>query len=241
MSNGTSPKWLQKLERRLPWLAVSNIASFVVGLQFIGFVLVYSDPSWTWRLALIPELVLQGEIWRLLTFLALPISLSPFLVSLCPLVPLIYCRRDRKHVGSVQDHLLYFDFGLINDLFLPGLYGPDCVRRRSRIHALSSGGGPQPRIPDSSLSRAAGQDCLACLVDGRVCSLAFYVRLLAGPVLPAGYLFQLPSLLRPLSLSAIETALSPLAIQAAIEMREGLLLLLVSKVSLILTVWYSNQ
>ena len=78
MSNGTSPKWLQKLERRLPWLAVPNIASFVVGLQFIGFVLVYSDPSWTWRLALIPELVLQGEIWRLLTFLALPISLSPF-------------------------------------------------------------------------------------------------------------------------------------------------------------------
>src|SRR3990172_1903913 len=74
MSNGTSPKWLQKLERRLPWLAVSNIASFVVGLQFIGFVLVYSDPSWTWRLALIPELVLQGEIWRLFTFLPFPIA-----------------------------------------------------------------------------------------------------------------------------------------------------------------------
>ena len=78
MSNGTTPKWLQKLERRLPWLAVPNIASFVVGLQFIGFVLIVSDSSWRWRLALIPELVLQREIWRLITFLALPISLSPF-------------------------------------------------------------------------------------------------------------------------------------------------------------------
>lgn len=78
MSNGTTPNWLQVLERRFQWLAVPNIATFIVGLQFIGFVLVVSDPDWRWRLALIPESVLQGEIWRLITFLALPISLSPF-------------------------------------------------------------------------------------------------------------------------------------------------------------------
>ncbi len=77
MYNETSPKWLQKLERRLRWLAVSNLATFIVGLQFIGFVLVYSDPAWQWRLALVPDRVLQGEAWRLITFLALPISLSP--------------------------------------------------------------------------------------------------------------------------------------------------------------------
>ena len=80
MYNGTTPKWLQKLERRLPWLAVPNIATFIVGLQFVGFVLVFSDPSWRSRLALVPELVLQGELWRLVTFLALPISLSPIWV-----------------------------------------------------------------------------------------------------------------------------------------------------------------
>ncbi len=78
MPNGTTPGWLHVLERRLAWLALPNIASFVVGLQFIGFILIFSDPDWGWRLALIPEQVLQGEIWRLITFLALPISLSPF-------------------------------------------------------------------------------------------------------------------------------------------------------------------
>ena len=78
MANGTTPKWLHVLERRLAWLAVPNIASFVVGLQFIGFIFIFSDPDWRWRLALIPELVLQGEVWRLITFLALPISMSPF-------------------------------------------------------------------------------------------------------------------------------------------------------------------
>ncbi len=72
-----APKWLRMLERCLPWLAVPNIANYIVGLQFIGFVLVFSDFSWMGKLALIPELVFQGEIWRLITFLALPVSLSP--------------------------------------------------------------------------------------------------------------------------------------------------------------------
>lgn len=72
-----SPRWLQRLERRLRWIAVPNIASFLVGLQVVGFVLVFSDPRWWSRLALDPAAALQGEIWRVITFLALPLSLSP--------------------------------------------------------------------------------------------------------------------------------------------------------------------
>jgi hypothetical protein len=71
-------RWLNRLEKRLGWLAIPNLASFLVGLQIIGFLLVLSDPLWMARLALIPHLVLQGEVWRLITFLALPLSLNPF-------------------------------------------------------------------------------------------------------------------------------------------------------------------
>lgn len=77
MLYGQDPTWLERIERRLHWLAIPNIAGFLVGLQVIGFALVFSDPRWWWRLALIPELVFQGELWRLITFLALPLSLSP--------------------------------------------------------------------------------------------------------------------------------------------------------------------
>lgn len=65
------------MERTLSWIAVPNIAGFLVGLQMIGFFMVLSDPRWHVRLALVPQLVLQGELWRLITFLALPLSLSP--------------------------------------------------------------------------------------------------------------------------------------------------------------------
>lgn len=74
---GLTPKWLDKLEIRFGWLSVSNMAALLVGLQGIGFVLILSDPRWTYRLALIPRLVYEGEVWRIITFLALPSSMNP--------------------------------------------------------------------------------------------------------------------------------------------------------------------
>lgn len=76
----TSPRWLLVLERRLDWLAIPNIAVLFVTLQGLGFLMVMSDPMWIDRLALIPSAVLAGEYWRLITFLALPLSLSPIWV-----------------------------------------------------------------------------------------------------------------------------------------------------------------
>lgn len=72
--------WLRRLERSMQWLAIPNIAVLLVTLQVLGTLLVYSDAVWQWRLALIPDQVRAGEIWRLVTFLALPLSLQPIFV-----------------------------------------------------------------------------------------------------------------------------------------------------------------
>lgn len=78
MMQSHDPKWLRILSRHLAWLAVPNIAILFVTLQALGFLFVLSDPRWIERLALLPEAVTaNGEIWRLLTFIALPISMSP--------------------------------------------------------------------------------------------------------------------------------------------------------------------
>jgi membrane associated rhomboid family serine protease len=71
-----SPRWLDRLERVLGWLAIPNIAVIFVTLQALGFLMLSSDPIWLTRLALIPEVVSAGEYWRLVTFLALPVSMS---------------------------------------------------------------------------------------------------------------------------------------------------------------------
>ncbi len=71
------PKWLQFLSRRMRWLGVPHIAIIFVTLQVFGFLLIMSDPAWYGRLCLFPDLVLQGQPWRLLTFLSIPVSNSP--------------------------------------------------------------------------------------------------------------------------------------------------------------------
>lgn len=72
---GQDPKWLLKASRHLRWLAIPNIAVIFITLQILGFFSISTDPVWFERLALFPEAVLNGgQVWRLLTFLSLPVS-----------------------------------------------------------------------------------------------------------------------------------------------------------------------
>jgi hypothetical protein len=80
MFSGQTQKWMRFLERRFGWIAIPNLAIILVTLQALGFLCVMSDPVWIGHLALVPELVKAGEYYRLITFLALPLSTSPLWV-----------------------------------------------------------------------------------------------------------------------------------------------------------------
>ena len=77
MLYGQTPKWIDRLERLLPGLGIPNLAFYLIGAQALGFLLASFDQRMLELLTLIPPLVLKGEVWRLVTFLALPISMSP--------------------------------------------------------------------------------------------------------------------------------------------------------------------
>lgn len=68
---------LRKLERHLQWMAIPNIAILIVTLQALGSLLVMSNPAWRYQLALDPQRVMMGEYYRLVTYLALPLSTHP--------------------------------------------------------------------------------------------------------------------------------------------------------------------
>ncbi len=73
----TAPRWLIWLEKKLGCLADPQLAILLVTLQAMGFGFVSYEPEWVYRLALDPVAVLNGEAWRLLTYLSLPLSASP--------------------------------------------------------------------------------------------------------------------------------------------------------------------
>ncbi|NNM87150.1 MAG: hypothetical protein HKL95_01385 [Phycisphaerae bacterium] len=63
----------QKLER----LAIARLTLWLIGGQLVMFGLHYSDPRIVEGLLLIPAKVLDGQWWRLLTFICIPMSLDP--------------------------------------------------------------------------------------------------------------------------------------------------------------------
>lgn len=61
-------------------IAIPKISVIIVTLQALGFLMVMHQPAWIAQLALFPDALLQGEYWRAITFLSLPISTSPIWV-----------------------------------------------------------------------------------------------------------------------------------------------------------------
>jgi hypothetical protein len=77
MLYGQTPRWIDRLERLMPGLGIPNLALYLVGAQGIGFFIVLANPRALSLLILDPYLVLHGELWRLITFLAVPLPLGP--------------------------------------------------------------------------------------------------------------------------------------------------------------------
>ncbi len=64
--------WLDRLDRKYGHLGIPNVTLYLVAGQAIFFILGRTNPRILEQLVLIPERVLQGEIWRLFLFIFMP-------------------------------------------------------------------------------------------------------------------------------------------------------------------------
>lgn len=73
-------KWIDKLERKFGHLGIPNLIAYIIGLNAFVYFLGYTDPTGFFesKLYLDPYLVLQGEVWRLITFIFIPPATSLF-------------------------------------------------------------------------------------------------------------------------------------------------------------------
>src|ERR1051325_2555092 len=66
-----------KLSKAISPVAIPNITLYWIALQIICMMLVWMQKDFYDKLVLDPAKVMQGEWWRLITFLFMPKSLSP--------------------------------------------------------------------------------------------------------------------------------------------------------------------
>ena len=65
-------KWINKLERKYGRYGISNLMQFIVLGNALVFLLIQMDPQLRFSLMMHPTLVMQGEVWRLITFIFIP-------------------------------------------------------------------------------------------------------------------------------------------------------------------------
>lgn len=101
-------KLLNRMERKYGHLAINNLSLYIVLAYGIGFVLQILNPSMADMMELNPYLVLQGQVWRVVTFLFMPPDFNPFFIFFVLLFYYSICQSLEYLWGAFRFNLYYF-------------------------------------------------------------------------------------------------------------------------------------
>jgi len=65
-------RWMTRLEQRLGWMGIPRLIMYVVFGRVLTYLLALANPEYPAFLALDPDAVRRGEVWRLLTYVFMP-------------------------------------------------------------------------------------------------------------------------------------------------------------------------
>lgn len=106
-------KWMNKLERRFGKYAISNLMFYIVILYAVGFILGMVAPSFYINyLSLDIHAVLQGQVWRLVTFIMQPPNTSVLFV-IFTLYLYYMIGQQLEYVWGAFRFNLYFFMGVL--------------------------------------------------------------------------------------------------------------------------------
>src|SRR5438034_2613989 len=114
--------WLDKLERRLGFLAVPGLMRIVVAFNALVFLLVRLNPGFGFMLDLDPARISHGEIWRLITYIFLP-QTDSFLWVFLLLWFLWFIGEGLEQAWGAFRLTLYFFVGMIGTTVAAFFFG----------------------------------------------------------------------------------------------------------------------
>lgn len=114
--------WLNKLERRFGFLGIPGLPRILVGFAALVFVLALLLPGFTAMLALDPEKIRHGEVWRLISYIFIPQSTSPLWVIFA-LWFLWWIGEGTERAMGAFGFTLYFVVGMIGTTIAAFFFG----------------------------------------------------------------------------------------------------------------------
>ena len=70
--------WIDKMERKFRGRGIPNLTVYVIICYVVGYLLSYMNPSMLSMMSLDVSKILQGQIWRLVTWVIYPPSICNF-------------------------------------------------------------------------------------------------------------------------------------------------------------------
>ncbi len=107
MTEPGADKFWSFLARRVPWLGTPGVLKAVVLLNALTFLLVQIEPVYAGMLALIPEKILHGEVWRLVTYIFIPQTSSWFWLFFLLLFMWFLATALEEHWGPLKLNVFY--------------------------------------------------------------------------------------------------------------------------------------
>ncbi|PYL05926.1 MAG: hypothetical protein DME33_15060 [Verrucomicrobia bacterium] len=114
-------KWLDKLERRFGFLAIPGLIRIVIGFTVLVWALMWLNPNFRFALALDPARIRHGEVWRLVTYIFIPQTLSFWLVLV--LWFLWFIGEGLERVWGPFRLTLYFVVGMVGTTIAAFFFG----------------------------------------------------------------------------------------------------------------------
>lgn len=116
--------WLDRLERKIGKYSIRNLMLYITTVTGAVFILSYLTPEWNilYKMELVPSLVMQGEVWRLLTFLFMPMNSSPIWILFTLYFYYMIGSTLEREWGSFKFNVYYLIgvLGTIGAAFLGG-------------------------------------------------------------------------------------------------------------------------
>lgn len=101
--------WMDKLERKIGRYAIHNLMYYLIVIYVIGFVIYTINPFfYVSYLSLNPAAILHGQIWRIITFIALPPSSNLIICAILLYVYYLLGRQIEAILGTFRFNVFIF-------------------------------------------------------------------------------------------------------------------------------------
>src|SRR5437764_10234627 len=113
--------WLDKLERRFGFLGIPGLIRIVIGFTALVWALMWLNPNFRFALGLDPARIRHGEVWRLVTYIFVPQTLSFWIVL--ALWFLWFIGEGLERAWGAFRLTLYFLVGMIGTTIAAFVFG----------------------------------------------------------------------------------------------------------------------